>query len=60
MRGRRKRHALRKGHDCLRAVGVFSIAYAAALSPRLTYADTPAAAEATGPLQEIVVTATRH
>ena len=60
MRGRRIRHALRKGHVGLRAVGVFGIAYAAALSPRLTYADTPVAEEATGPLQEIVVTATRH
>ncbi len=52
-------HELRKGHDRWVTLGALCVALAA-WSPRLTYADAPAAAEATGPLQEIVVTATRH
>src|SRR3984957_4694620 len=59
MRGCRKNHELRKGHDWIMPVGVLCVALAA-LSPGAVRADTASADETTGPLTEIVVTATRH
>src|SRR6267142_1741318 len=59
MRGCRKNHELQKDHDWMTRVGALCVALAA-LSPGLARANAPAAAETTGPLQEIVVTATRH
>ena len=58
MRGRRKNHELHNGHYWMRPVGALCAALAV-WSPDLASADA-AADEATGPLQEIVVTATRH
>jgi iron complex outermembrane receptor protein len=58
MRGRRKNHELHNGHDWMRPAGALCAALAV-WSPDLASADA-AADEATGPLQEIVVTATRH
>jgi iron complex outermembrane recepter protein len=58
MRGRRKNHELHNGHDWMRPVGALCAALAV-WSPDLASADA-AADEATGPLQEIIVTATRH
>ena len=60
MRGLRKNHELQKGHVWTARFCVICGAIAAAAAPSLVRADTPAAEEATGPLQEIVVTATRH
>ena len=59
MRGCRKNHELQKDHDWMTRVGALCVALAA-LSPGLARANAPAADETTGPLQEIVVTATRH
>ena len=59
MRGRRKNHELHKDHGWTKAVGVICVALGA-WSPCLTRAADASADEATGPLQEIVVTATRH
>src|SRR5258706_12393219 len=59
MRGCRKNHELQKGHDWTIPVGVLCVALAA-LSPGPVRADAASTDEATGPLQEIVVTATRH
>jgi iron complex outermembrane receptor protein len=53
-------HQLQKGHLWVARLGAIVGAVAAAAAPGLVRADTPAAEEATGPLQEIVVTATRH
>src|ERR1700730_4093309 len=58
MRGRRKNHELHNGHDWLRPVGALCAALAV-WAPDLASADA-AADESTGPLQEIVVTDTRH
>ena len=60
MVGRRKNHELQNGHGWTRRIGAICGALAVAAAPGLTYADAPAGDEATGPLQEIVVTATRH
>src|ERR1700692_4184027 len=58
MRGRRGNHALQKGHNWIRPVSAL-FCTVTCLSPGLMHAaDAPD--EATGPLQEIVVTATRH
>src|SRR6266404_985223 len=60
MRGCRKNHELQKDHDWKQPVSALFCALAA-FSPGLMHAaDTGAPDEATGPLQEIVVTATRH
>jgi iron complex outermembrane receptor protein len=60
MRGQRENHELQKGHDWIGPVSALFWALAA-VSPGLTHAaDTGAADESTGPLSEIVVTATRH
>src|SRR5882762_6067002 len=59
MRGCRKNHELQKGHDWMLPVGALCVALAA-LSPGPVRADAAAADETTGPLTEIVVTATRH
>ena len=59
MRGRRKIHELQKGHDWMKPVGALCVALAA-FSPTLVRADSAATDETAGPLQEIVVTATRH
>src|SRR5229473_2154477 len=60
MRGCRKNHELQKGHDWIKPLNALFCALAV-LSPALIHAaDTGAAGEATGPLTEIVVTATRH
>jgi iron complex outermembrane recepter protein len=59
MRGRRINHELQKGHDWIRPVGALCVALAA-FSPTLARADSAATDETAGPLQEIVVTATRH
>ena len=63
MLGRRKNHQLHKGHGWMKPVGALCLALAAA-SPNLVRADAAAAAPAAdtnaGPLEEIVVTATRH
>ena len=59
MRGRLKKHELQKGHVWIARLSALCVAVAAL--PSLVHAaDAPAADEATGPLQEIVVTATRH
>src|ERR1700716_3299144 len=58
MRGRRKNHELHNGHYWMRPVGALCAALAV-WSPDLASADA-AADKATGPLTEIVVTATRH
>src|SRR5665213_1075280 len=58
MRGRRKNHELQSSHSQLSALGAICCALAA-FSPRPAHADA-AAADTTGPLQEIIVTATRH
>jgi len=60
MRGCLKIHQLQKGHVWTARLGAIVGAVAAAAGPGLVRADAPAAEEATGPLQEIVVTATRH
>src|SRR6202140_4870006 len=58
MWGRRGNHELRKSHNWIRPVSAL-FCTVASLSPGLMHAaDAPN--EATGPLQEIVVTATRH
>jgi len=59
MRGCRKNHELQKGHDWMLSVSALCVALAA-LSPGPVRADAAAADETTGPLTEIVVTATRH
>jgi iron complex outermembrane recepter protein len=63
MLGRRKNHELLKGHGWMKSVGALCLALAAS-SPELVRADAAAPAGAadttTGPLEEIVVTATRH
>src|SRR5229473_3654832 len=60
MRGCRKNHELQKGHDWIKPLNALFCALAV-LSPALLHAaDTGAADQATGPLTEIVVTATRH
>jgi iron complex outermembrane receptor protein len=60
MVGRRKNYELQNGHGWMKRIGAICGAVAVAVAPGLVRADTPAAEEATGPLQEIVVTATRH
>src|ERR1700734_1390875 len=60
MRGCLNNRQLQKGHFWIARVGAILGAVAAAAAPGLVRADAPAAEEATGPLQEIVVTATRH
>src|ERR1700686_181778 len=58
MRRRRGKHELQKGHNWIRPVSALFLTVTS-LSPGLMHAaDAPN--EATGPLQEIVVTATRH
>src|ERR1700688_3150581 len=60
MRGRRENHELQKSHDWVKPLSALFCALTA-LSPGLMHAaDTGAADEATGPLSEIIVTATRH
>jgi iron complex outermembrane receptor protein len=59
MRGCLKNHQLQKGHVWVKRFGAIVGAVFAAAAPGLVRADAPAE-EATGPLQEIVVTATRH
>src|SRR5882762_3234736 len=60
MRGCRENHELQKSHDWMKPVSTLFCALAT-LSPGLIHAaDTGAGDEATGPLTEIVVTATRH
>jgi iron complex outermembrane recepter protein len=59
MRGRRRNHELQNSHVWSKPLGALCCAVAA-WAPGLTHADTPVADTATGPLQEIVVTATRH
>jgi iron complex outermembrane recepter protein len=59
MWGHRESRELRKGHDWTKPVGALCCALAT-LSPVLARADTAGADETAGPLQEIVVTATRH
>jgi iron complex outermembrane recepter protein len=60
MRGCRNSRELRKDHVWNKSVGVLC-ALGLAVSPHPSRAaDAPAADEAVGPLQEIVVTATRH
>src|SRR5258708_2018203 len=60
MRGCRENHELQKGHNWIKQLNALICALAA-LSPALLHAaDAGAADEATGPLTEIVVTATRH
>ena len=61
MREHRKNPPLRNGYKWLRPVPAICGALAVIVLPGLTRADNAApAAEAAGPLQEIVVTATRH
>jgi iron complex outermembrane recepter protein len=60
MRGCLKYHQLQNGDVWIARLGAIVVAVAAAAGPGLVRADAPAAEEATGPLQEIVVTATRH
>src|SRR5579863_4739316 len=60
MRGCLRNRQLQKGHGWIARLGAIVGAVAAAAGPGLARADAPAAEEATGPLQEIVVTATRH
>ena len=62
MRGRRINHELQNGHGWMKPIGVICCVLAAAGSPPQGRAAEAGAAdtEATGPLQEIVVTATRH
>jgi len=59
MRGHRKSRELRKGHNWMKPVAALCCALGA-VSPILARADTAGADETAGPLQEIVVTATRH
>src|SRR5882762_11537553 len=60
MRGCRENHELQKSHDWMKPVSTLFCALAT-LSPGLMHAaDIGAPDEATGPLTEIVVTATRH
>jgi iron complex outermembrane receptor protein len=60
MRGCRENHELQKGHNWTKPLSALFCALTA-WSPSLMHAaDTGAAGEATGPLTEIVVTATRH
>jgi iron complex outermembrane recepter protein len=65
MLGRRKNHELQKGHDwtgrvvAICGAAVMAVAVAPGLA-RAAEADAATAVETTGPLQEIVVTATRH
>jgi outer membrane receptor protein involved in Fe transport len=60
MRGRINNRELQKGHDWVRPVGALCCALAAWSPNPLRAAEAAAADEATGPLTEIVVTATRH
>jgi outer membrane receptor protein involved in Fe transport len=60
MVGRRKNHELQNDHGWMKRVVAICGTLAVAVAPGLVHAETPAAEEATGPLQEIVVTATRH
>jgi iron complex outermembrane recepter protein len=59
MLGRRENHELRSSHARTAAMVALGGALAVSMSGGVL-ADAPAADEATGPLQEIVVTATRH
>jgi iron complex outermembrane recepter protein len=59
MRGCRKSHELQKGYNWIKPLSALFCA-AAALSPVAIHAADTGADEATGPLTEIVVTATRH
>jgi iron complex outermembrane recepter protein len=59
MRGCRENHELRKGYNWIKPLNALFCAVAA-LSPVVIHAADAAADEATGPLTEIVVTATRH
>jgi outer membrane receptor protein involved in Fe transport len=59
MRGRRKNHELQNSHVWTKPLGALCCAVAA-WSPGFVHADTPAADTTAGPLQEIIVTATRH
>src|ERR1700691_5267670 len=58
MRGRRKNHESQNSHVWTKPLGALCCAVAA-WSPGFVHADTPAADTTAGPLQEIVVTATR-
>ena len=62
MVGRRKNHELQNDHGWMKRIGAIcgAVAVTVALAPGLARAAEAAAEEATGPLQEIVVTATRH
>jgi iron complex outermembrane recepter protein len=62
MRGRRKNHEWQKAHDWTEPVGALcaALSLTAALLPGLVRADAAGADETAGPLQEIIVTATRH
>jgi iron complex outermembrane receptor protein len=60
MRKHLNNRELQKGHDRVSRMGVIYGAAFVALAPVLAQADTAGADESTGPLQEIVVTATRH
>jgi iron complex outermembrane receptor protein len=60
MRKHLNNRALQKGHDRVSRMGAIYGAAFVALAPVLAQADTAGADESTGPLQEIVVTATRH
>jgi len=59
MLGRQNNRELRRGHAWTGSVGALC-GVLAAWSPGQVLADTAGAEETTGPLQEIVVTATRH
>lgn len=61
MLGRRKIQELRKTHEWTKAAGALCLALAVSFPTLVQAAEAPAAAEeTTGPLTEIVVTATRH
>ncbi len=60
MRGCLKNCGLQKGHVRVARLGALFGAVVIAAVPNTLRADTPASEEAAGPLQEIVVTATRH
>jgi iron complex outermembrane receptor protein len=60
MRGRRNHRDWQQGYDRLCRVSALCGALAAVLAPALVHAAAPASDDATGPLQEIVVTATRR
>src|ERR1039458_5601897 len=60
MLGRRNNRELQIGHDWTNAAAAGLCLAVAAWSPAVRAADAGAADETTGPLTEIVVTATRH